>query len=91
MKKTQKLLELLPKLDAVQFAGLARVLKVKLLDEVNPDATDPKERYAARGFNDVLEDMLKNFESSNRARRREILQLVSAAARAGDGSDADNT
>ena len=91
MKKTQKLLELLPKLDAVQFAGLARVLKVKLLDEVNPDAADPKERYAARSFNGVLEDMLKNFESSNRARRREILQLVSAAARAGDGSNADNT
>ena len=31
-------MDLIPKLSAIEFAGLARVLKVRLLDEVNPEA-----------------------------------------------------
>ena len=87
MKPTDKLLMLIPKLDAVEFAGLARVLKVKLLDEVNPEADTPAERYVARDFNDVLTDVLKNFELSPRARRREILQLLKAAQKGDKNAD----
>lgn len=89
MKSTDKLLILIPKLDAVEFAGLARVLKVKLLDEVNPEADTPAEKFIARDFNDVLADVLKNFELSPRARRREILQLLKTAQK-GD-KNADNS
>ena len=86
MTQNDKLLKLIPKLDAVQFTGLARILKVKLVEEKNPDG----DRYQARDFTDVLGDVLRNFELSTRARRREILQLLNAAIKAGD-SDADNS
>lgn len=87
MKPTDKLLTLIPKLNAVEFAGLARVLKVKLLDEVNPEADMPAEKFVAREFNDVLADVLKNFELSSRARRREILQLLKAAQKGDKNAD----
>lgn len=90
MKQTDKLLKLIPKLDAVQFTALARILKVQLVQEKNPDAAEKTERYAARDFTMVLADVLRNYELSSRARRREILQLLSAAVRAGD-DDADNS
>ena len=89
MKPTDKLLTLISKLNAVEFAGLARVLKVKLLDEVNPEADAPAKRFVARDFSDVLADILKNFELSSRARRREILQLLKATQK-GD-KDADHS
>lgn len=89
MKSTDKLLMLISELEAIEFAGLARVLKVKLVEEVNPEAETPAERYAARDFNDVLADVLKNFELSPRARRREILQLLKAIHKG--GKDADNS
>ena len=87
MKSTDKLLTLISELEAIEFAGLARVLKVKLVEEVNPEAETPAERYAARDFNDVLADVLKNFELSPRARRREILQLLKAAQKGGKDAD----
>ena len=88
--KADQLLEYIPQLDAVQFTGLARILKVELVRETNPDATDPKERFAAREFHEVLTDIVKNFCSANRARRREIIKILSAAARS-NHEDADNS
>ena len=76
MKQIDKLITLIPQLSAVEFAGLARVLKVKLLDETNPEAEIIKDRFTARDFVDVLNDMLAAFERCDRARRREILKLV---------------
>ena len=90
MTQNDKLLKLIPKLDAVQFTGLARILKVKLVEEKNPDGETAADRYQARDFIDVLDDVLHNFELSSRARRREILQILKAATKAGD-SDADNS
>ena len=80
MKQNSKLLELITKLEVTEFIGLARILKVKLVEEINPGAAEPSERYTARDFTDVLNDVLYNFEHSERARRREILQLLKAAA-----------
>ena len=90
MSKTDRLIQLIPKLDIITFTGLARLLRVELITEVNPDATDVKDRYAPRPFHEVLDDLLKNYESSNRQRRREILQIVKAAA-VKDTEDADNS
>ena len=90
MTQNDKLIKLISKLDAVQFTGLARILKVKLVEEKNPDGETAADRYQARDFMDVLDDVLKDFSLSTRARRREILQLLNAAIKAGD-SDADNS
>lgn len=91
--QTEKLFNLIPKLDAVEFVGLARVLKVRLMDETNPDAENVKDKYTPRAFSDVLEELLQNFEAQSRNRRREIIQVLKAAtkkAKKGE-EDASNT
>ena len=90
MSKTDRLIQLIPKLDVITFTGLAKLLGVRLVDDKNPDAKTPQERYAPRAFNEVLADVLQNFNDCNRARRREILQIVSAAAKSFK-DDADNS
>ena len=80
-KTTEKLFNLIPKLGPVEFAGLARLLGVQLVEEVNPNAEDVKEKYASRDFMDVLEDVLKRFEKLGRSRKREILKLVKQASK----------
>ena len=91
MNTSDKLLKLIPKLDMIQFTALARILKVKLIYEANPEAEDKAERYVARDFNEVLADILQNFESAPRTRRREIIQILSAAIRAGGEENAYNS
>lgn len=76
MKQIDKFIKFISELEPVEFAGLARVLKVRLLDEVNPEAELVKDRFAARSFTDVLTDILAAFEKSDRKRRREILKLI---------------
>lgn len=90
-KNSEQLMDLIPKLSAIEFAGLARVLKVRLLDEVNPEADEIKERFAPRTFSAVLEDIFINFEKQDRKRRREILSLVKKAVKAQGDEDASNT
>lgn len=90
MKQIDKLLQMIPKLDAVSFVGLARILKVELLEEVNPEAEELKDRYKPRMFSVVLDDLLKNFSLCTRARRREILALVKAATQP-EETDAHNS
>ena len=84
MRQNDKLLKLITKLEITEFIGLAKILKVKLVEETNPSAAEPSERYTARDFSDVLGDMLANFELQGRARKREILQLLRAATKKGD-------
>lgn len=91
MRESNKLLKLIPKLDSMEFIGLAHLLRVQLVEEVNPSAAVPAERYAARGFNEVLADIIRKFEDAPRARRREIIQILTAATQKGGNSDADNS
>lgn len=84
MTQYNELIKLISKLDVVQFAGLARILKVELVEEKNPEGETVADRYQARDFADVLYNVLKNFSLSPRARRREILQILKAAIKAGD-------
>lgn len=80
MKQNSKLLELIMKLEVTEFIGLARILKVQLVEEINSGAAEPSERYATRDFTDVLGDVLYAFDKAPRARRREILQILKAAS-----------
>ena len=80
MTNTEHLISLIPKLEAVEFMGLARVLKVKLIEEKDMSAEKLEDKYQPREFTDVLQDMLANYNSLNRARKREILRLVKKAA-----------
>lgn len=77
MTNTETLFNLIPKLSAVEFAGLARVLKVKLYSEEK----DENGRFIPRPFTDVLNNIIKNFEKQNRTRKREILQVVKKAVK----------
>lgn len=81
MSQTEKLIGYIAKLGAVEFAGLAHLLGVEQMVEVNPDAPIERERYEPREFTDVLEDVLKAFEGCNRVRRREILDIVKKASK----------
>ena len=81
MKEIDKFITLIVKLQPVEFMGLARVLKVHLY-------TDEKTREP-RDFEEVFAEVLERFDKSNRARRREIIQLVKAALK-GD-NDASNS
>ena len=81
MNQTEKLLGLITKLDVIDFIGLARVLKVQLVKEVNTEATEASERYAPRDFSEVLIALLQNFDQASRARKREIISLVKAAGK----------
>ena len=78
MKPTEKLFDLIPKLDPVGFIGLARLLRVNV---VSGDSKEP------RKFTEVLEDILKSFDKQSRVRKREILQIVKAYTK----KDASNT
>ena len=86
MKRTEQLFNMIPKLDTVQFIGLARLLGVKLVNKGEPNPDNPKITVASRPFVDVLEDMMRAFENLNRKRQREIIQLVKAAIKL-DGDD----
>lgn len=92
-KQTEKLFNIIPKLDAVEFVGLARILKVQLMEETNPDAEEMKDKYTPRAFSDVLEELLINFEAQSRERRREIISILKEATKKAKRSeeDASNT
>ena len=92
MNNTEKLITLIPKLEAVEFMGLARVLKVKLFEEKDMSAEKLEDKYQPRDFSDVLQDMLGNYNGLNRARKREILRIVKkAATKTKVNKDAGNT
>ena len=82
MKTVEKLFDLIPKLEPVQFIGLARLLGVKLIDLEKSDEKGAEPRQ----FTEVLEDVLRAFEKLNRKRQREVFQLVKQAVKGrGDG------
>lgn len=92
MNLTEKLFNYIPQLEPVEFAGLARVLKVKLLEQTNSTEEEGKVTLTPRAFTDVLEDLLAAFDKCNRKRKKEILALVKATIKTPRGEkDASNT
>ena len=57
------------------FLGVARILKVRLLD----DDKNP------RDFGDLCADVIESFEQSNRKRKRELLKILRDANNAPGG------
>ena len=76
MKPTEKLFELIPTLHPIEFIGLARLLKVQLVEDDKP-----------RPFSAVAEDVLATFDKLDRSHKRTILRMVKAASK----KDASNS
>lgn len=91
MKNTEKLMRLIADMRPVEFMGLARLLGAPVMEEINPDATDPKERYKPKSFTDVFEDVLRRFDKLNRSRKREILRLIEKSNKAKGEIDASDS
>ena len=82
MSKSERLMGIIPTLGAIEFIGLAHLLKVSLLN----DNKEP------RDFTDVLEDVMKAYEKTNRKRRREIMQLLKSRTEvAPDASNSEDS
>ena len=67
MNKKNELIELITKLEPVEFIGLARVLCVDIINE---------EDKTTRDFYDILNDIVNKFHTLARKQRREILSVL---------------
>ena len=67
MNKKNELIELIIKLEPVEFIGLARVLCVDIIN---------KEDKTTRDFYDMLNDIINKFNTLARKQRREILSVL---------------
>lgn len=67
MNKKNELVELITKLEPVEFIGLARVLCVDIINE---------EDKTTRDFYEVLNDIIDKFNTLARKQRREILSVL---------------
>lgn len=72
MKDIDKLIQIIPKLEIMDFIGLARLLRVELVEKVD-DKIEP------RDFSAVLDDTLKAYQNVSRDKKREILRIVKKA------------
>lgn len=75
MTSNEKLISLIPGMDAIEFTGLAKVLGVPLVKE-NPNPTSDEDKYIARDFVDVLDGVLNKFQNLNRSTKRELLRVI---------------
>ena len=67
MNKKNELIELITKLEPVEFIGLARVLCIDIINE---------EDKTTRDFYDILNDIVDKFNTLARKQRREILSVL---------------
>lgn len=77
VKQCEEFVCLIPKLNAFEFMGLAKILSIPIVDseqEITAD-TNPKD-IKSREFEDILSDMIDMFCGLRRARRREILAML---------------
>ena len=72
----ETLMNLIGKMQPIEFAGLAKLLNVQLVKEVDSEAKDIKDRYIPKDFLDVLEEVMGKFSKLSRQRKREILKLI---------------
>lgn len=73
MKLTEQLIQAIPKMEPVTFAGLAKLLGVRTIEQ-NEDS-EP----IVRDFTDVLNDVLQAYDKKDRKLKREILKVVKKA------------
>lgn len=66
---TTKFMNEVVKLDIAEFFGVARILKVKLINE----------NGETREFADVFADLMAAYDNSNKTRKKELLKILKAA------------
>lgn len=85
MKSNMQLIEMICKMQPIEFVGLARLLGVQVLKLNSNLESEEDKKYQPRSFADVLEDVLAAFEKLNRTRKREIIKLVKQSNSANRG------
>lgn len=60
----------LARVELSEFLGIARILKVDLMEDNEP-----------KTFSSVFEEILEAYSKANRSRRRELLEIVKAATK----------
>ena len=73
MKDIDSLIQMIPKLEVMDFIGVARILRVDLVK------TDEEGKVVARDFTEVLDDTLRAFKATGRQKRRDIMRIVKQA------------
>ena len=68
------------------FIGVARVLKVKLVEE----EVDDEGRHVSRDFTDIFADVMSNYAECDRPRKKELLKILRKANEGGE-ENADRT
>lgn len=76
-KDFEKFVYLLPKLEPIEFFGLAKFFGVAL----GTDEKDENGRAKDRPMDLILEDMMNRFETLSKRRRKEVLEAMSEVAR----------
>lgn len=84
MKLTDQFMSELAKIKEPEvFLGVARVLKVKIVEEV-PVKDDPEKKFnlVAREASDLIVDVVDAYDKAGRDRKRELLKILRAANQA---------
>lgn len=76
-KDFERFVYLLPKLEPIEFFGLAKFFGVALGTEEKDENGRPLDRPADL----ILEDMMNRFETLSKKRRKEVLETMSEVAR----------
>lgn len=69
MKLTSKFIQIIPKMEPVTFAAVAKLLGV-------PTVSDDKE---PRQFTDVFEEVIQKFDAKDRSFKRELIRIIKKA------------
>ena len=85
MKSNMQLIDLISKMEPLDFVGLAKLFGVQVV-ESNDNAEDEK-KFKPRNFSDVLADVMAKYNGLNRSRKREILKLIKKSNAARGGKD----
>ena len=74
MNSNSSLMEHITKMEPLEFAGLARLLGVSIVED-NPDK-EAEKKVIPRSFTDVFADVMAKFDKLGRTKKREIIKLV---------------
>lgn len=79
--RTKTFMELLVRLEAVEFVGLCKFLGVRLVEENNESAqitsnNEAPQKSEVRDFSDLFSDLLQKFSDLSRPRQRELIKIL---------------
>ena len=89
MKSNMQLIDLISKMEPLDFVGLAKLLGVQVVEP--NDNTEDEKKFKPRNFSDVFADVMAKYNGLNRSRKREILKLIKKSNAARGGKDYAST